>query len=59
MVAGLHVPLIPLLEADGSVGAVAFWHNGAIAVNAGVICGLMVMLSVVVIAHCPAEGVNV
>ena len=59
MVAGLHVPLIPLLEVDGSAGAVAFWHNGAIGVNAGVISGLMVMLNEAVVAHCPAEGVNV
>ena len=51
MVAGLHVPLIPLLDVEGNVGAVLFWQSGPIAVNVGVTCGLMVMLNVAVIAH--------
>ena len=51
IVAGLHVPGIPLLDVAGSVGALEFWHSGPIAVNVGVICGSMVMLSVAVVAH--------
>ena len=59
MVAGLHVPLIPLLDVAGSVGAVLFWQSGPIGVNAGVICGSIVMINGAVVAHCPADGVNV
>ena len=59
MVAGLHVPVIPLLDVVGSVGAAAFWQSGPIAVNAGVTCGFIVTLNVVEVAHCPAAGVNV
>jgi hypothetical protein len=59
MVAGLHVPVIPLVDVVGNAGALEFWHSGPIAVNVGVICGLIVMLSVAVVAHCPADGVNV
>ena len=59
IVAGFHVPVIPLLDVVGSAGAVLFWHNGPICVNVGTTCALMVTLSVAVAAHCPAEGVNV
>ena len=59
MVAGLHVPGIPLLDVVGNVGAALFWQSGPIAVNVGVTCGLIVTLKVAVIAHCPAEGVKV
>jgi hypothetical protein len=59
MVAGLHVPVTPLVDVVGSVGAVLFWHSGPIAVNVGVTCGSIVMLSDAVVAHCPAAGVNV
>ena len=59
IVAGLHVPGMPLLDVAGKVGAALFWQSDPIAVNVGVICGLIVMLNVAVIAHCPAEGVKV
>jgi hypothetical protein len=59
IVAGLHVPVIPFVDVVGSDGAVLFWHNGPIAVNVGVSCGLIVMLSDAVVAHCPADGVNI
>ena len=59
IVAGFHVPLMPLLEIAGNAGAAAFWHNGPMALNVGVTCGSIVMLSVVVVAHWPADGVNV
>jgi len=59
IVAGLHVPAMPLFEVAGNVGAVLFWQSGPICVNVGVICALIVMLSDAVVAHCPADGVNV
>jgi hypothetical protein len=42
---------MPLVDVVGKVGAVLFWHNGPIAVNVGVTCGLTVMLSVAVVVH--------
>ena len=59
MVAGFHVPVTPLLDVNGNVGAVLFWQSGPIAVNVGVSCGLIIMLSDAVVAHWPAAGVNV
>lgn len=59
MVAGFHVPVIPLLEIVGNAGAVAFWHNSAICVNVGVICDVITIFIVVTAAHCPALGVKV
>ena len=59
IVAGLHVPVMPLLDVVGNAGAILFWQSGPIAVNAGVICGLMVIGNVAMMAHCPADGVKV
>ena len=59
MVAGLHVPVIPLVEVTGNAGAALFWQSGPIGVNTGVTCELTVMLRVAGAAHCPAAGVNV
>ena len=58
-VAGFHVPLIPLLDVVGNSGAVAPAHIGATASNDGVTVGFTVIVIVVVVAHCPALGVNV
>jgi hypothetical protein len=30
MVAGFHVPVMPLVDVVGNAGAVAFWHSGPI-----------------------------
>jgi len=57
--AGDHEPVIPLLDVVGSADKVAPEQIGATALNVGVIFGLTVMVSVVVVAHCPAVGVNV
>jgi len=57
--AGFQVPVNPLLDVAGSAGAVLFWHKGPIWVNVGVEVGLMVIVKVDVVAHCPAVGVNV
>ena len=57
--AGAQVPVIPLVEVVGSVVSVAPEHIGATTLNVGVIFGFTVMVKVVVVAHCPAVGVNV
>jgi len=57
--AGDQVPVIPLLEVVGNGVSVAPEHIGATAVNVGVTFGLTVIVKVVVVAHCPAVGVNV
>ena len=57
--AGDHVPEIPLFDVVGNAFNVPPEQIGATGVNVGVIFGLTVMVSVVVVAHCPAVGVNV
>ena len=57
--AGDHVPVIPLFDVVGNAASVAPEQIGATGVKVGVIFGLTVMVSVVVVAHCPAVGVNV
>ena len=57
--AGLQVPVIPLFDVVGRADSVAPEHIAATGVNVGVMFGLTVMVSVVVVAHCPAVGVNV
>ena len=57
--AGAHDPVMPLLEVVGSADKVTPEHIGATAVNVGVMLGLTVIVNVVVVAHCPAVGVNV
>ena len=58
-VAGFQVPVMPLLDVVGSTGAAEPEQIGATAVNVGVIFALTVIVSVVVVAHCPAVGVKV
>ena len=57
--AGDHVPVIPSFEVVGKAASVAPEHIGATAANVGVMFGLTVIVSVVVVAHCPAVGVKV
>ena len=57
--AGAHVPVIPLLEVVGNGDKVAPEQIGATALKVGVIFGLTVIVSVAVVAHCPAVGVKV
>jgi hypothetical protein len=60
MVAGLHVPVIPLFELPEREGAGEFWHNGPIWVNAGIMeGGITVIIRVVLEAHRPAVGVKI
>src|SRR5205085_12267480 len=57
---GLHVPVMPLADVKGSVGAVAPLHivydDG---LNVGVICGVTVTVTDAVVAHEEPVGVNV
>jgi hypothetical protein len=57
--AGAHVPVMPLFEVVGSGARVAPEHIGTTAVNVGVALALIVIVNVVVVAHCPAVGVKV
>src|SRR4030095_5866057 len=59
MVAGLHVPVMPLVDVPGNAGAVLFWQSGPTCVNAGVICVVITTSIVAVAAHWPAVGVKV
>ena len=57
--AGFHVPVMALVDVDGSAGAVELRHSEPKGLNAGVICGVTVISIVVDAAHWPASGVNV
>jgi hypothetical protein len=57
--AGAQVPVIPLVDVVGNAVNVAPEQIGATTVNVGVTFGLTVIVNVVVVAHCPAVGVNV
>ena len=57
--AGVHVPVIPLLEVVGNGAKVAPEQIEAIAVNVGVALVFTVIVKVVVVAHCPGSGVKV
>jgi hypothetical protein len=59
MVAGDHVPEIPFKEFVGKTSGAAFKQYGPNCVNVGVTFGVIVMVMVVTLAHCPAFGVNV
>ena len=57
--AGVHVPVMLLLEVVGNGDKVAPEHIGATAVNVGVVLVFTVIVNVVVVAHCPGSGVKV
>ena len=59
LTAGDHVPVTPFVEVVGSTGAADPLQIDGTAVKVGVINGLTVTVSVVVVAHNPAVGVNV
>ena len=58
-VAGLHVPVMPLVELAGKTGAAEPEHIGAIASKVGTMTGLTVTFNVAPVAHWSASGVNV
>ena len=55
---GLHVPVIPLLDVVGNIGAVAPVHKVFEIENVGVIAFVTVTFKVKGVAHWPALGVN-
>ena len=60
MLAGLHVPVIPSFDVEGSAGAVAFWqYEVAMVGKVGVTLPTMVMFKEAGFAQLPAVGVNV
>ena len=56
---GDQVPVMPLLEVVGNGASVVPEQIDATAANVGVTFGVTVTVKVVVVAHCPAVGVNV
>jgi hypothetical protein len=60
-IAGDHVPVIELIEEVGNEGTIppAQMLKVAPKVKVGVVCGVIVTVNVVVVAHCPASGVKV
>jgi len=51
IVAGDHVPVIPLVDVAGKAGAMLFWQSGPIATKAGVILLVVVISMVTTVAH--------
>jgi hypothetical protein len=56
---GDQVPVMPLVDVNGNTGATAPEQIGATAAKVGVTFELTVTVTVVVVAHWPASGVNV
>ena len=56
---GLHVPVIPFVDVVGSTGAAEPLQMAGTALKVGIVCGVTVTVSVAVVAHNPAVGVNV
>jgi hypothetical protein len=59
LITGVQVPEIPLVEVVGNADIAAPEQYGPTDAKVGVTCGVMVIVSVVVVAHCPAVGVKV
>ena len=57
--AGDQVPLIPFSDVVGNGTSVVPEQIAATVLNVGVMFGLTIIVKVVVVAHCPAVGVNV
>ena len=62
IVAGDHVPLMPLVDTSGNVAGAAFWQYSKVDANAKVGVGLLLTVTLTVtvpVAHSPASGVKV
>ena len=57
--AGLQVPVYPFSDVVGKGDKAVPVHMGGTGVNAGVVFGVMVMVMLAVVAHCPVFGVKV
>ena len=51
IVAGDHVPVIPLVDVVSKAGAMLFWQSGPIAAKAGVMLPVVVISIVTAVAH--------
>ena len=51
LIAGFQVPVMPLVDVVGNAGIEAPLQNGPTAANVGVTLGVIVMVSVVEVAH--------
>jgi len=51
IVAGDHVPVIPLVDVASNAGATLFWQSGPIAAKAGVMLPVVVISIVTAVAH--------
>ena len=60
-IAGDHVPIMELSEEVGNAGTVPLEQILKLVPkeNVGVVCGVIVTVNVIVLAHCPEFGVNV
>jgi len=59
LIAGDHVPVMPLFEVVGRGGMEDPLQAALTALNVGVVSGVMVIVVDTICAHCPAFGVNV
>ena len=59
IVDGFQVPVIPLVEVVGRLGAVAPWQIGSIGLKMGFTIGNVFTIIVTILPHCPPDGVNV
>ena len=57
--AGNQVPVMPLFDVVGNGARVPPTQIGGTCVKIGVTCEFTVIVIVAVVAHCPADGVNV
>ena len=57
--AGAQLPVMPLSDVAGSIGATEPSHIAAIELKVGVMFGKTVISIVDSVAHCPASGVKV
>jgi hypothetical protein len=57
--AGAQLPVMPLSDVAGRIGATEPSHIAAIELKVGVMFGKTVISIVDIVAHCPASGVNV
>jgi len=57
--AGAQVPVMPLVDVAGNGANTAPEQIGVMALNVGIMFGLTTIVNVVMVAHCPAIGVNV
>jgi hypothetical protein len=58
-IAGLQVPVIPLVEVVGRMGGILPAHNGPMVLKVGIAFGFTVTVKVVVAIHVPLLAVNV